>query len=141
MKKIVIGLLSLIMLLTACGNKQERSREHYREGIKQLDYGQFDEALSSFNRAIELYDQDPEYFYYRGNVYLNLKDFETAVENYDLALALDSTYANAWANKGTVIFYITGNKDEACQYWLKAHEYGKPNLYEKIKGCANFRGL
>ncbi len=125
-------------MMTACSNPHEKALRQYKQGIRYLDQGEYEQALASFDEAISIYDQDPSFFHARGNVWMNKKNYQKAIEQYDMALELDKTFADAWANKGTAVFYLTGNKTEACPYWVKAHEHGKDNMYEKIRRCPGF---
>ncbi|MFW6019739.1 MAG: tetratricopeptide repeat protein [Bacteroidales bacterium] len=137
MKKIIIITIALFAL-ASCTNKEEKAKESFNQGLKHLEKNQYDAALSKINQAIEYSDDDQRFYLYRGNIYLNKKKYNKAIQEYDQAIKIDSTYAKAWLNKGNAVFYETGNKDEACPFWLKAQEYGKENLMNKIKGCPGF---
>ncbi|MGM0611943.1 MAG: tetratricopeptide repeat protein [Bacteroidota bacterium] len=137
MKKIIIVSIA-IFALASCTNQEEKAKESFRQGLKHLENNQYDAALSKINEAIEYKDDDPRFFFYRGNIYLNKKNYPKAIQEYEQAIKIDSTYADAWLNKGNAIFYKTGNKDTACPYWLKAHKHGQKNLINKIKSCSGF---
>lgn len=138
MKKLILIITTLIIGFTACQDHQEKAMEEYKRGIRHFNQSNFDEAMIAFNKAIELDNQNAQYYFYRGNIHLNKERFEKAIRDYEHALKIDSTYAKAWKNKGTAIFYKTGNKTKACPYWIKAHKLGKPNMINKIKGCPGF---
>ncbi|MFO8086396.1 MAG: tetratricopeptide repeat protein [Bacteroidales bacterium] len=135
-KRFTFALLAGFLFLISCNNKTEKAEDFYREGIRALEKNQYEEALQAFNEAIKYNDEDPRFYYYRGNVYLNQNNFQKAIANYEKAIASDSTYYDAWANKGTAIFYQSGDKDKACPYWVKAQNLGKENMRNKVKGCA-----
>ncbi len=136
--RFLVFTILLAGMMASCGNPHEKALKHYKQGIRYLDQAEYKQALSSFDEAIRIYDQDPSFFFARGNVWMNKKDYRKAIEEYDKALELDKTFADAWANKGTALLYITGNKSEACPYWVKAHEHGKDNMFEKIRRCPEF---
>lgn len=127
-----------IFALVSCTNQEEKAKESFKQGLKHLEKNQLDAALSKINEAIEYSDDDPRFFFYRGNIYMNKKKFAKAIQEYDHAIKIDSTYADAWLNKGNATFYKTGNKTDACPYWLKAHKHGRKNLINKIKSCPEF---
>lgn len=137
MKNILIAFIALFAVVS-CTNQEEKAQESFNQGLKHYEKNDLDNALSKFNEAIEYSDDKPRYFFYRGNIHLNKEDYDKAIREYEKAIALDSTYADAWLNKGNAVFYKTGNKDEACPYWLKATKFGKNNLINKIDGCDNF---
>lgn len=131
-------LFVLLIVLVACTNKEEKAEEKFRQGIKAIEKNELDKAMTYLNAAIDYNDKNPEYYFYLGNIHMNKKNFNKAIKKYDQAIAIDSTYYDAWDNKGTVIFYQTGKREEACPYWLKAHELGKKNMRNKIKSCSGF---
>ena len=137
MKKIIIITITLFAL-ASCTNKEEKAKESFRQGMKHLEKSQFDAALTKINEAIEYADDNQRYYFYRGNIYLNKEKYTKAIQEYDQALKIDSTYADAWLNKGNAVFYKTGSKNQACPFWLKAQKHGENNLINKIKGCPGF---
>lgn len=131
--------ISLVIFLAfSCGNREEKAFDSFREGLRLIHMGNQDEAFEAIERAIRYDDQQPEYFYHRGNILINRQNFEEGMESYRKALALDSTYYDAWTNMGTAIYYQTGDREKACPYWIRAHKLGKPNLEDHIKHCDDF---
>ena len=63
------------------------------------------EALDYINRAIEIYDQQPAYYFHRGNIHQKLKQYDKAHENYDVATGLEPKNARYWHQKGLTFEY------------------------------------
>jgi tetratricopeptide (TPR) repeat protein len=61
---------------------------HFNLGICCGEIGQYDEALSSINKAIDGYSEKASYFYGRGRVHLLSGDKEGAIEDFKRAAAL-----------------------------------------------------
>jgi tetratricopeptide (TPR) repeat protein len=61
---------------------------HFNQGLCYGEIGQYDEAASSINRAIETYPEKASYFYGRGWVYLLSGDKEKAVKDFKRAAVL-----------------------------------------------------
>lgn len=83
MKRIISGLLSLILILMlcACGSKVSTTwQEQYDLGMQYLSDGNYEEAIIAFNAAIEI---DPK----RTEAYLSLADAYIATEDYESARA------------------------------------------------------
>lgn len=59
---------------------------------------------------------------------LNQKKYEDSIECFNKALELDSTYGNAWYNKGYSLFYI-GNYQKANECFDKFLELNPENVY------------
>ena len=73
MKKCLIVVLSLLLLLTACGKKQTAPtwQEQYDLGVRYLSEGKYEEAIIAFEAAIEI---DPK----RKEAYTSLAEVYTA---------------------------------------------------------------
>jgi tetratricopeptide (TPR) repeat protein len=61
---------------------------HARLGNFQYDKGRFNEALSSYNSAIALYDKKPQVFNDRANAYVSLNKKDEAIADYTKAYEL-----------------------------------------------------
>lgn len=57
----------------------------------------------------------------RGNVYLNLKDYDRAIADYDQAIELNAKYAVAFSNRGAA-YRSKGRYDRAIQDYDRAIE-------------------
>jgi lipoprotein NlpI len=51
----------------------------------------------------------------RGTVYIKLKQFEKAIQDYNQAIELDPEYTHAFNNRGTVAWVYSGSNSMA---WL-----------------------
>ena len=86
--------------------------EHDERGIVFALAGLYEQAITEFNKAIEL---DPEYaeaYNNRGNAYWNKGNFDRAIADYDKAIELDPEYAEAYSNRGFV-YYLKGELTKA----------------------------
>lgn len=79
----------------------------------------FTTALESINRAIELDDQNADYYNARGNIYLNTGDLKKAIAEYDRALELDPHLAKAYRNRAQARM-SGGETDKAIKDWGEA---------------------
>ncbi len=76
------------------------AQKEYQRGMKLGESRQFDKALNSFNRAIELF---PEYFQayaQRGHLRLTMGKFSEAEHDFDQALELNDQYEPALRGTG-----------------------------------------
>lgn len=68
------------------------AKRHYTEAKRLLEPGphqNLELAIAELSKAIFLIDTEPEYFEARGEAYLLLRDYKTAVSNFRQALKLD----------------------------------------------------
>jgi protein O-mannosyl-transferase len=83
-----------------------RNRANYRR-----DEGRTEEALADYNSAISL-KPDGALYNSRAKLYFNLKKYPEAMENYNKAIALDSTVGEYFINRGAV-WALTNQLDKA----------------------------
>jgi tetratricopeptide (TPR) repeat protein len=68
---------------------------------------------------VQLYPEYAEAYNNRGNAYLTLGDYDTAIADYTAAVQLYPEYAEAYGNRG-VAYYAIGQYDAAIADF---HEY------------------
>ncbi len=114
---------------------------YYNRGIALVGENRNAEALSDFNKSIELNPGFVQAYYNRGNLYIIEKREEEALKDYTRAIGLNPGYAQAYYNRGK-IFIKEKRNAEALQDYTKAIElnpgfvqayYNRGNLffYEK----------
>ncbi|MDC0834712.1 tetratricopeptide repeat protein, partial [Geitlerinema sp. CS-897] len=97
-------------------------------GIALNDLGRNEEALESYDRALEL---KPDYYQAWGNrssVLGNLGRYEEALESCDRALELNPDVYLAWFNRGSVLGNL-GRYEEELESYDRALEL-KPDFYQ-----------
>ena len=75
-------------------------------GLCYHDQGLFDQALTDYNKAIELAANDAITWFQRGNVLLEQTKLQDAIADYDKAITLNPDYAKAWMNRGVARFHL-----------------------------------
>ena len=56
---------------------------HFQKGMIFYDDANYEEAIIHFDKAVELYNHDPEYFYYQGDTYKYLQKMSEACTAWD----------------------------------------------------------
>ncbi len=93
--------------------------EWNNKGVSLACLGRYPEALSAYERAIELSSKDAEVWNNMGSSLDALGRPKEAVEAYERALKLDPSSAGAWSNKGAALDTL-GLHDLAAQCFDKA---------------------
>ncbi len=93
------------------------------KGEAHMYLGQQPEAFESFTRVIQAEPKNMYAYYNRGIVLSNLNKYKEAVNDFDVALAIDSTYAPAMNNRGNAK-YLLGDLEGACKDWKKSMRKG-----------------
>jgi tetratricopeptide (TPR) repeat protein len=109
-------------------NSINNSRAWYNKAKALEESGNHQEALKSYNRAIEI---QPEYYYAwnnRGNILDELGNHQEAIKAYDKAIEIKPGYYEAWNNKGTTVALL-GKHEEAITCFNKVIEIN-PESYE-----------
>jgi len=79
----VIMVLLVFLLVPVAGKSQESAEGWYKEGLRYMRQENFDKALESFNRSIEIDPVgNPEPYFYRAKVYESLGQYENAAADY-----------------------------------------------------------
>ena len=89
-------------------------------------------AMTDFNRAIELDDQNAYVYYDRGNLYFAQADYAKAIEDYNRAIDLNKNLAEAYFNRGLALIHSDKRKEGIADL-SKAGELGLYSAYSMIK--------
>ena len=95
----------IIFLIAGCVKKQrpkiEDTKTYNDRGLTQVKKGNYDQAISDFNKAIDLNPRDADVYNHRGNAYSLKRQFEQAISDYTRAIELNPRFADAYNNRGT----------------------------------------
>jgi len=94
----------------------------FRRALVKAKMNDLEEAYKDYSMAISI-SQEPKYYNNRGINLAIRNHMQEAIKDYDQALALDSTYAQAYLNKGVALNYL-GDTEASCQNFQKAYELG-----------------
>jgi tetratricopeptide (TPR) repeat protein len=104
-------------------------------GIALYDLGRYEEAVASYDKAIEIKPDDEEAWNNRGIALRNLGRYEEAVASYDKALEIKPDFETAWNNRGNALRNL-GRYEEAVASYDKAIEI-KPDDEEAWNNRGN----
>ncbi|MCX8521601.1 MAG: tetratricopeptide repeat protein [Rhodoferax sp.] len=85
------------------------------------EWGEFEQAVLSYDAAIAQNPRYDEAWCHRGNAQFQCEQFEAAVASYDRAIKLRKGYAQAWCNRGLALLHL-GRVDGAFSSFSKAVE-------------------
>ena len=83
----------------------------YKQSLALLDLlgaalqamGRFEEAIDSYNQAIQIYPNDPDTHYNIGLAFYNLRQLDSAVNSYKKAIQINPNYVEAYNNLGVAL--------------------------------------
>ena len=85
---------------TKKGRYNEALRGLLNQILKLEEAGEYEKAITIYDKAIALHDDIPEVYYGRGNAKSELGRPEDAIADYDKAIALNPNFTDAYFNRG-----------------------------------------
>ena len=110
------------------GNAREAAIAWNNRGAALGSLERYEEAVESFECALEFNPDDPTTWNNRGTSLGSLERYEEAVESFERALELKPDLTKAWTNRGNALDEL-GRYDEAVESFERALEL-KPDLTE-----------
>ncbi|XP_035684637.1 tetratricopeptide repeat protein 16-like [Branchiostoma floridae] len=98
-----------------------KSLEHYYRGIQCAKDGKFEDALVDFSKAINLRPQDADAYVQRGEIYLWMCDFQSAILNYKKACTIRINSSELYSRLA-FIYYFQGQTFFDQQLYAEALE-------------------
>ena len=77
-------------LLSGCGETE--AEKHFRQGNEYDSQGKYEQAIDSYQKAIEIDPTDFMAYYNRGNAKAGLKDYSGAITDYNKAVEINPRY-------------------------------------------------
>ena len=108
----------------ACGGKKEQNTLPDHNPVVNVE----EATIDQLNVMLEKEPNNPEYLYYRGIRYMDGDDYTLAIQDLSASIAIDSTKAATWFNRGTAK-YSLDDFDGALVDYNKAIEI-KPTYFE-----------
>ncbi|MCX5678683.1 MAG: tetratricopeptide repeat protein [Candidatus Omnitrophica bacterium] len=107
-----------------------KARPYANRGDAYNDKGSYDQAISDYNKSIELKPDYFEAYLHRGNSYYAKGSYDQAISDYTKAIELNPGYAEAYSNRAGV-YDDKGNYDQAISDYSKAIEFNPtlPQIY------------
>lgn len=87
--------------------------------LGNLYYGtkQYRKAIEAYEKALAIKPNNLNYMTDMGTMYRAEKNYTKALEVYDQVLAIDSQHKNARFNRGVVLIFDMGMKEEGIKTW------------------------
>jgi tetratricopeptide (TPR) repeat protein len=93
----------------------------FTQGVYQQETGNLEEALASYDKALELRPDLYGIWFNRANALSDLQRLEEALASYDKALEFKPDLYEGWYNRGNALYNL-GRMDEATASYNKAQE-------------------
>ncbi|XP_076454901.1 tetratricopeptide repeat protein 16-like isoform X2 [Babylonia areolata] len=124
-----------------------KAYEHYQKALQLQTKGQWGEAVTALNKAINLKGDEAAFYRQRGEAFLQLCDFQSAILNYKKACLL-ATADTAAYQRLTFLFYFHGQclfdqrlYPEALEAFSRAAEMNPDNVGYHIRSISCLAAL
>ncbi|MTJ50399.1 serine/threonine-protein kinase [Dolichospermum sp. UHCC 0259] len=96
-----IGSFGAIFMLNRLNN--ENAIELYNQGNTLIQLQRYEEALATYEKAIDIKPDYPQALYGQGKALFQLKKYQESLKAYDQAIQIQPNYLEAWTNRGFVL--------------------------------------
>ena len=105
----------------------------HEKGLIHAIGKEYEQAIASWDRALEIKPDDHQAWNNRGNALGNLGRYEQAIASYDQALEIKPDYPDTWDNRGYVLTCMGRYKDalESCDRAIKINPNYANAYYNK----------
>ena len=97
-------LLAIVLAATCSVVEGQTSKDNFIQGLLRTNRGQDAEAMTFFNKALELKPDYFEAYVMRGSTYMRLGDYMNAIIDFDKALEIDPSLIKAYNYRGFLLF-------------------------------------
>ena len=96
-----IGSFGAIFMLNRLNSKN--AIELYNQGNTLIQLQRYEEALATYEKAIDIKPDYPQAVYGKGKALFQLKKYQESLIAYDQAIQIQPNYLEAWTNRGFVL--------------------------------------
>lgn len=114
---------------TAIGFHIDNDEYYYWRGKAYMflnEYSNINNAICDFTEAIEINRDTADYYWWRGKAYDQLKQYQKAINNYDIAIRKNADNAEYYYSK-TLVYNKQKDQENERENILKAIEYDEEN--------------
>ncbi len=127
MKRTFWLLIVMVLLLAAgCATVQTELKDaaaYNNRGNAYWNEGQYDQAISDYNKALEINPRHTQAYNNRGVAYRSKGQYDQAISDYNKALEINPRFAAAYYNRA-IVYLSTGQYDKAWEDVYKAQDLG-----------------
>lgn len=115
--QVVVAILSVMFLFTACASKATNAAEKIELGQKYLTESNYTEAVAAFTEVIKLDPSNIEAYMGRAEAYKGLKQYDDAKADYTTAIERtdEMPYTQAQAYTGRAEVYVLTEESSAAE--------------------------
>jgi tetratricopeptide (TPR) repeat protein len=109
---------------------------YYLRGIAYRGLGKLDDALTDFNRSIELYTHFAKSYFERGNLYEFKNNYKDAITDFNKSIELNPNYSRFYEERGLTYYYSKKYKESISD--LEKAIQLKPSSESSLRQFINY---
>ena len=131
-------IVSICFAITAQG---QNAKELEKEAQSYLQNGEFELALSTVNKAIDVEDLNLDLYMIRATIYLAKNEMRRSLRDYELVLRHEPENPAANYNAGFIFHSLSQPENDeyqqkrACEYFVKAAANGSKKAESMLSKC------
>jgi tetratricopeptide (TPR) repeat protein len=131
---VIVAILFLLGCAGTAGIKEIpiHAYDYLDRGFIYSQKGQYDKAISDYNKALEINPNYVEAYNNRANIYYKQGQYDKAISDYNKAIEINTSFSYAYNNRGNV-YSMIGQYDKACPDYKQACELGDCSGYNWAK--------
>lgn len=91
---------------TAYIRKVKPAYDAYLKAREAMVNKQYDDAEKNINAALRIEQKEPRFHSFKGDLYANKKQWQSALKHYETALRLDGTWFMFWLDRGIARYHL-----------------------------------
>ena len=121
MKKLILIFLALFCSLERSNGQEVKiNSDSLFEYCQNFVFVEDEKAIVCFNKLLELDPNNKEAYYWRGNAYWQVSEYNSALNDYNKAILLNPKKAEYYSGRANVQGVFLGNYKEAISDYSKA---------------------
>ncbi|MGZ3607884.1 MAG: tetratricopeptide repeat protein, partial [Syntrophales bacterium] len=121
-----------ISALTEAINIYPETESYLKRGNAYIRLGNYKQAISDYDRAIEINPNYVKAYINRGNTYINLGNYKQAISDYDRAIEINPNYAFVYYNR-SLCYANLGNQKQAIEDLKTAARLGYKGAQDLLR--------
>jgi len=117
---VVISII-IFPTLFSCATTRQKAAAHNSQGIIYIEEGKYDQAISEFNKAIEIDSRIAVSYFNRGLVYLGKGQFDEAISDFNKSIEINPRDREAYYYRGRS-HYLKKEYDKSWEDVKKAQD-------------------
>jgi len=133
MKKQILIWIILVMIIYASPLHSQMASSYLNQGNTEFMKKEYENALKSYSKAIELNPKSALAHVKRGNTYSALQKFDEAIVDFSIAISIDDKNGEAYYGRGMARLSNGSKQPNYCDDLMKAKKCGYREARNAIK--------